>query len=127
MALLKNPLRQYVRVKVIFDTSFVVMITEGPSPLYQQLVNIYDKVDPVVTRSVLRELDAVSKRKRIKVSGFVPAEIVEYDSNADDDIVRLAAERRIPVVTMDIELGKRLRSKGLTCLTASKNKLIYFR
>ncbi|MGC8661552.1 MAG: hypothetical protein ACP5TZ_03505, partial [Nitrososphaeria archaeon] len=118
---------QYAHMKVIFDTSFIVMITEGPTPLYQQLVNIYDKVDPVVTRSVLRELDKVSKRKRIKVSGFVPAEIVEYNNNADDDIVRLAAERKIPVITMDIELGKRLRSKGLTCLTGSKNKLIYFR
>ncbi|MGC8557922.1 MAG: hypothetical protein ACP5NC_02875 [Nitrososphaeria archaeon] len=114
-------------MKVIFDTSFIVVITEGPSPLYRQLINIYDKVDPVVTRSVIRELNEVSKRKRINIMAFKPAEIVEYDKNADDDIVKLANERRLPVVTMDIELAKRLRSNGITCLTGSKNRLIYFK
>ncbi len=114
-------------MKVIFDTSFIILIAQGPSPLYQQLVDIYDKVDPVVTRSVLRELDIVSKRKRVNISGFSFKEIVEYNGNADDDILKLASERKIPVITMDLELAKRLRSKGLVCLTGSNNRLIYFK
>jgi len=113
-------------MKIIFDTSFIILIAQGPNPLYQQLINIYDKVEPVITRSVLRELEAVSKRKRINLSGFKYNELVEYDGKADDDILKLASERRIPVVTMDLELAKRLRSKGLVCLTGSNNRLIYF-
>lgn len=76
----------------------------------------------VVPRASVRELEKISRNGRgidrtaakIALSLLERCAIVEKEGFADDVIMELATSTKDPVLTNDIELKKRLCSKGVT-------------
>ena len=77
-----------------------------PSPILEELHLLQNKAKP----SQKREIDfAIDFSEHCEIV----EENIEYGETVDDVIVRLAIDWRCPVATNDIDLRRRLRSKGL--------------
>ncbi len=113
-------------MKVIFDTSFIIYLLEKPSAVIDRIIDEIGIPEITVPNSVIRELERLSKKRKIlKNYRLLNIETFkEFDANADDDILNLALKTKYPVFTLDLELAKRLSELGLSCYTLSNDKIV---
>jgi len=112
------------------DSSFLLGITELSVGM-EELISIYPKAELLTTRSVIRELEGLAERKRrARVAIEVVREygvrvLEEFDSEADEDIVRAAKELGCAVVTFDLKLKNELLKEGVAVVyLRAKKKLV---
>ncbi len=113
-------------MKVIFDTSFIIYLLEKPSFALDRIIDEIGMPEITVPNSVIRELEKLSKKKKIiKNYRLISMEVFkEFNGNADDDILNLAQKTKYPVFTLDLELAKKLSELGLQCYTLSNDKIV---
>ncbi len=113
-------------MKVIFDTSFIIYLLEKPSFVLDRIIDEMGMPEITVPNSVIRELEKLSKKKKIlKNYRLLNIETFkEFNGKADDDILNLALKTKFPVFTLDLELAKRLSELGLPCYTISNDKIV---
>ncbi|MCX9012712.1 MAG: DNA-binding protein [Candidatus Methanoperedens sp.] len=107
--------------KVIIDTNGLMIPGQFGVDIFSELKRLgFDTC--LVLRASIRELEriSVSGRGRDKVAAKMALSladrctVVEKDGNADDMIVNAAVYEGAAVLTSDINLKKRLCSKGVT-------------
>jgi len=110
-----------MRREVIIDTNGLMIPGQFGIDIFMELKRLgFDSY--VVPRASVRELEKISRHGRgmdrtaakIAISLLEKCAIVEKEGFADDVIMELATSTEDPVLTNDIELKKRLCSKGVT-------------
>ncbi len=106
---------------VIIDTNGMMIPGQFGLDIFSELERLgFDSY--IVTRPSVRELEKIDaegkgrdrKAARIALSLLDRCTIIEKNGFADDVIVELAITEKAAVLTNDIELKKRLCSKGIT-------------
>lgn len=103
-------------MEFLADTSFLIYLLTSPSFAIDQLEDEFGGVEFVVTKSVIRELNMLKKKRRINIDAIKIKRVLAYDGNADDDLVKAAKREGIPVITMDKGLATRIRENGGRCI-----------
>ncbi len=107
--------------KVIIDTNGIMIPGQFGVDVFSELGRLgFDSF--LVTRASVRELEKIyaegrgkdRRAAKIALSLLDRCTIIEKNGNADDAILNTAVEMNAPVLTSDIELKKRLCSKGIT-------------
>jgi len=107
--------------EVIIDTNGLMIPGQFGIDIFMELKRLgFDSY--IVPRASVRELEKISNQGRgrdrtaakIALSLLERCSIVEKQGFADDVIMELAESTEDPVLTSDIELKKRLCSKGVT-------------
>ncbi len=120
---------------VILDSSAIMMLFEFSIDLENELVRLLGSYDVVVPKTVLKELELLSKKEsdgKKKMKAKASIKLIEkykiFDvksENADDSIIELAKETNGVVVTNDTELRKRLKELSVpTIFLRAKKKLV---
>ncbi|GFO96098.1 SSU processome protein Utp24 [groundwater metagenome] len=108
---------------MIIDTNGLMIPGQFGIDIFMELKRLgFDSY--VVPRASVRELEKISTHGRgrdrtaakIALSLLERCTIVEKEGFADDVIMELATSTEDPVLTSDIELKKRLCSKGVTII-----------
>jgi len=107
--------------EVIIDTNGLMIPGQFGIDIFMELKRLgFDTY--IVPRASVRELEKISTQGRgrdrtaakVALSLLERCSIVEKQGFADDVIMELAESTESPVLTSDIELKKRLCSKGVT-------------
>ena len=107
--------------KVIIDTNGMMVPGQFGVDIFSELGRLgFDKC--FVTRASVRELDKIREKgkgkdknaAKIALSLLERCTIIEKNGYADDIIMDIAVDTNMAVLTNDIELKKRLCSKGIT-------------
>ena len=107
--------------KVIIDTNGMMIPGQFGVDIFSELGRLgFDKC--FVTRASVRELDKIREKgkgkdknaAKIALSLLERCTIIEKNGYADDIIMDIAVDTNMAVLTNDIELKKRLCSKGVT-------------
>jgi rRNA-processing protein FCF1 len=107
--------------KVIIDTNGFMILGQFGIDLFSELERLgFDTF--LITRASVRELEHIcshgrgkdARASRIALSLLYRCTVIEKEGFADDIILDLAVDMNIPVLSNDIELKKRLCSKGVT-------------
>ncbi len=120
-------------MKIVLDTSGLIdMIKFKCSPeLFIDLVE--EKVEFVVLKPVIRELEGISRNKGKKGSEAKAAlmllkaikpDIVEMNINADKAILKFAIQTNASVLTSDKRLKNELKRHGITVFTVKRKNYI---
>lgn len=108
------------RLKVIIDTNGLMIPAQFNVDIFDELIRIgYD--DFIVPKAVIEELEILNKKAKgtdrtaakIAKSLSGRCRLVDITGNADDVIEELAFEMDADVLTNDIELKKKLISRGI--------------
>jgi rRNA-processing protein FCF1 len=104
--------------EVIFDSSFLMAVVEGPTAWREDMTELIGRVDPLILDCVETELRRIGsgdgrKAKVAKValeiaSGFGREKCGE--GTPDDEVVSVALKKSAAVATTDAGLAKTLRS-----------------
>ncbi len=107
--------------KVIIDTNGLMIPGQFGVDIFLELKRLgFDSF--FITRASIKELEKIYSQGRgknslaakIALSLLDRCTIIEKDGNADDIIVDMVSDVNAAVLTSDIELKKRLCSKGVT-------------
>jgi len=108
-------------LRVIIDTSFLLLLVERGKDLLRLMEDKFgERVEPLVPRPVVRELERLASlggRRghyaglALKIAAGMEGIGGEGD-DADEAILRLFHSTRLPVVTADSGLARRLRRLG---------------
>ncbi|AEH60353.1 conserved hypothetical protein [Methanosalsum zhilinae DSM 4017] len=107
-------------MKVIIDTNGLMIPAQFNVDIFDELIRIgYD--DFIVPKAVIEELEILNKKAKgtdrtaakIAKSLSGRCRLVDITGNADDVIEELAFEMDADVLTNDIELKKKLISRGI--------------
>ena len=115
-------------MKVLFDTSVVVYMLSTPNNLTDQLNAAFGLVEFITITPVIRELKGLKRDGRVasRYTNFRWDNIIEIDGQADDALVNVSVDMDMPVITLDLDLARRLKEAGASCYTLSGNKLIRY-
>ena len=118
-------------MKALVDTSFLIFSAQRGKNFLTVLEEfIGDRVEPVVLKSVYQELRRLAgnpgKRSMFARAALQMAstmEIVEYfsDKGVDESLKAYASKHRIPVITVDRALVKKLIAEGLPYMTFTRS------
>ena len=112
---------------MLFDTNLLMTIFEKPVDVIGRVEELLDaKVEPVILRSQLQELERLASSKRWKASRIARTllrliegrfEVIEDPGGrVDDAILDVSSSKGFIVATNDRELRKRLRERGVTVI-----------
>ena len=115
-------------MRVLLDTNFILSCTKQKIDFEDLAEHIFDeKIEWIVPREVLEELEKISKRKgertRDKESAKISMEIISHlnpliielnSKNVDDGIVSYLNKNPCVLATLDKELKKRTSCRILT-------------
>ncbi|MDI9620102.1 MAG: 30S processome protein Utp24 [Candidatus Nezhaarchaeota archaeon] len=112
---------------MLFDTNLLMMMFERPINIVGEVESLLEvKVEPVVLRAQLIELENISKSRRSKASKIARTlldlirrkfKVVEgFGATVDDAIVDVAKRGLLMVATNDWELRRKLRENGVTVI-----------
>ena len=124
-------------LKVIFDSNFFFLPAKFKLDPFEEVSKVTERrIEPIILSVSLQELKHLARhgspkirRDAILALKFVDScQILEVerrsDERADDVILRVASENKIPVATNDSELRRRLRSMGVPVIyLREKSKL----
>lgn len=107
------------------DTSFLIFLAEAKRGFMEELEARAPGVTLLVIEPVLEELRALSRKERRARGAPLALRYAErlaripHEPGAPDDALLLTAEKRgLGIATLDRELRKRARARGLAVLTA---------
>ena len=110
-------------MKIIYDTNFLMSIVKFKIDLFRELdLVLEESYNNIVLDSVIRELRNLSKgtsktSNEAKLSlGLINSSdfhVVKSPRGNVDDVIVLMSDKNTLVATNDIELRKRLKSKGI--------------
>jgi rRNA-processing protein FCF1 len=117
-------------LEVLLDTSFLLLIFESGRNLIALIEDrLGESVSPIVIEQVVQELKRLSRRQdstgrladiALKYAqGFPIIRAGEWDE-ADEALIRVAKERRVPLVTADWRLMREARSRGCVCIYVNR-------
>ncbi len=122
-------------VKILVDTSFLLIVTSKPLKLFWQLTDILGKYDFLLLRDTIKELKTLSEFSSPKKSKLANRaleliagyECVDYNiqGNVDDKILNYASENKVIVATLDRQLRIRLREKKLPVITLISDRVTF--
>jgi len=117
-------------MKALVDTSFLIFSVQRSKNFLATLEEfIGDKVEPVMLKSVLQELKKMAEKPGKKGKSASAAlrmaegiEVVDdvYAGDVDESIKTYASLHRIPVITVDRGLIKKLDAEGVPYMTFTK-------
>jgi len=118
-------------VKALLDTSFLLFCAEKGRD-YLQIIEqkLREPLEPVVLQNVVDELKMLASRKgrramfaRAALQQLSKFNVVstQRSDRVDDMLLKYAAEHRIPVLTVDAKLSKRLAASGVGCISVSRS------
>jgi rRNA-processing protein FCF1 len=111
--------------KVVFDSSFLMAVAETPTSWQEDMVSILGKVEPVMLRCVLTELDSIDAGggKRARLAAVAKAMAAGFRleecgrAAVDDEVVSFARTHGAGVATVDGDMLRSLKAAGLQVLT----------
>ena len=107
--------------KLLIDSSFLLGLMELPMSM-EELISLYPKATLLTTASVFNELNKIARsdrRARVALEilrNYGVKVLQSYSSNPDDDLLRAAKELNCAVVTLDLELRRKLLEQGITVI-----------
>ncbi|MCS7140175.1 MAG: hypothetical protein N3F04_03365 [Candidatus Nezhaarchaeota archaeon] len=119
-------------VKVLFDTNLLISMLERPVDVVSRVEELLEvKVEPVILRVQLQEIEKMARTKRLKISQTARALlslisnkfiIIESpDNKVDEAIVEVSKRESLIVATNDRELRRKLRRSGVTTIYMKSN------
>jgi|TARA_B110000967_G_scaffold186104_1_gene206919 rRNA-processing protein FCF1 len=117
--------------QILIDTCGWVAIIDSGMNIDTELLRVFGPAQMVLLESVRQELELLNNgrpRSKNLLLGLLdqkskPIEALSLDSNhPDDQLFELAVEHTIPVLTVDVELKRRLYEHGLPILEVSKKQ-----
>ncbi len=117
-------------MEVLLDTSFLLLIFESGRNLIALIEDrLGEPVSPILVEQVVQELKRLSERKdstgrladiALKYARGFPIIGVGEWKEADEALIRVAKERRVPLVTADWRLMREARSRGCGCIYVNR-------
>ena len=116
---------------VIFDSSFLMAVSETPTDWEDELVSAMGGYSPVILNAVEAELRRISKTKGKKAKQASVALQIAKDfakrsngkGDVDDELVSAALTLAAPVATVDGGLLKALRASGARVVTLRRGRV----
>ena len=118
---------------MVLDSSFLMVVSRTKLSETLPLKSLLGQYNVVVPRTIIRELEKITKGKSIKAKNARTAlqflgsyEVVgdETGGNVDDAILEVARERNAAVATLDAELIVNLKALGISLITLRNNRLV---
>ncbi|MEM2237057.1 MAG: hypothetical protein QXR26_00225 [Candidatus Caldarchaeum sp.] len=117
-------------MKALLDTSFLLLCLEKGRD-YLKLIEqkLGEHVEPVILENVVDELRTLASKRgkkgmlaRAALQKMINANIVQFHGmyNVDEALQKYAAEHKMPVITVDTKLAKKLASSGLPYISVGK-------
>ncbi|MDW8045347.1 MAG: hypothetical protein RMJ31_06210 [Nitrososphaerota archaeon] len=120
-------------VTVLLDTSFLIHIVSRPIVNFELLKERLGKVEFVVLEDTLRELEdlcrsrslsrARAARSALNYASKLMKVDVEGGGSVDDKIVKFAIEKKAVVATLDNDLKRKLRERGIPVIILKDGKV----
>lgn len=112
---------------MLFDTNLLMTIFEKPIDVISRVEDLLEvKVEPVILKSQLRELERIAGSRRWRASRIAKTllqliegkfEVIDDPGgNVDEAIVSVSKRERFIVATNDQELRRKLRKNGVTVI-----------
>ncbi|MEM4281102.1 MAG: hypothetical protein QW470_03040 [Candidatus Caldarchaeum sp.] len=117
-------------MKALLDTSFLLLCLEKGRD-YLKLIEqkLGEHIEPVILENVVDELRTIASKRgkkamlaRTALQKMIYANIVPFQNmdNADEALQKYAAEHKMPVITVDAKLAKKLASSGVPYISVTK-------
>ncbi|MEM3421089.1 MAG: hypothetical protein QXT02_02535 [Candidatus Hadarchaeum sp.] len=109
-------------LQVIADTSFLMIPGMFGIDVFRELDRLLDRsYELLVPSPVVSELERISRQGKPKerlaaklgLTLIKRGSVIDVGGEADESIVKLATERKCMVGTSDLDLRKKLRSRGI--------------
>ena len=116
---------------ILIDACGWVAIIDSGMNIDTELLRVFGPAQMVLLESVRQELELLNNgrpRSKNLLLGLLdqkskPIEALSLDSaHPDDQLFELAVEHTIPVLTVDVELKRRLYEQGLPIIEVSKKQ-----
>ena len=118
-------------MKVILDTNALMIPGQFGVDIFAELEKLdYDQF--IVPSRVISELKILYKKGGNKVEASLAlslldrCEVVDAKASADDAIVQIAGDMNATVFTVDAELRKRLKDKGIATICLRQKKRLEY-
>jgi rRNA-processing protein FCF1 len=111
-------------VRVVFDSSFLMAVVERPTMWFEDITQLVGKVQPVALQCTVDELKRISglqlKKSRAAALALEFAKDFAIEPSGsgkvDDEIVSYTLSKRAVVATVDRELIRTLKARGVRVL-----------